>query len=315
MTKAMTVVTDNMNMEVNNVMSMLVVDRWLNFIDVSPKSKEAYTKSIKQLFKYFAENNITQPTRDDIIAFRNELMKTRKPSTVQLRMVATRLFFRWLSTEGVYANVADHIKAPKIDRGHKRDALTMTQSRNLLTNINTSTLAGLRDKAIITLCLTAGLRTIEIVRANVGDLYEKCGRYYLKVQGKGHTDRNDEVLVSSQVYNLIQAYLIRRGELSDDDALFASVSNRNNGKRLTSNSVSRIAKNALRNADIDSKRISAHSMRHFCATQALLNGVNITQVQQTLRHQNINTTMTYVHAIERMKNTTEQIVADSLFAV
>lgn len=56
-------------------------------------------------------------------------------------------------------------------------------------------------------------------------------------------------------------------------------------------------------------------MRHFCATQALLNGVNITQVRQTLRHQNINTTMTYVHAIERMKNTTEQIVADSLFAM
>ena len=315
MTKVTTVVTDNMNIEISSVMSMSLVDRWLNFIDVSPKSKEAYTKSIKQLFKYFMENNITQPTRDDIIAFRDELMKTRKPSTVQLRMVATRLFFRWLSTEDIYTNIADHIKAPRLDRGHKRDALTLTQSRNLLSTINTSTLAGLRDKAIITLCLTAGLRTIEIARANVGDLYEKGGRYYLKIQGKGHTDRNDEVLVSSQAYNMIQAYLIQRGAVSDDDALFASVSNRNNGKRLTSSSVSRAVKNALRNADIDSKRISAHSMRHFCATQALLNGVNITQVQQTLRHQNINTTMTYVHSIERMKNTTEQIVADSLFAM
>ena len=303
------------NITISNIMDISLVDRWLNFIDVAPKSKEAYTKSIKQLFKYFAENNIVQPQRDDIIAFRDELNKTRKPSTVQLYMVATRLFFRWLATENIYNNVADHIKAPRLDRGHKRDALSLNQASTLIKSIHTENEAGLRDRAIIALCLTAGLRTIEIARANVGDLYENNGRYYLKVQGKGHQDRNDEVLVSSHVYKLIQEYLEKRNNIDDKAPLFSSVSNRNKGKRLTSNSVSRIAKNALRKANINSNRISAHSLRHYCATQALLQGVSLTNVQQTMRHSNINTTMTYIHSIERQKNNAEQVVSDELFAV
>ena len=82
---------------------------------------------------------------------------------------------------------------------------------------------------------------------------------------------------------------------------------------METKSISRLLKNKLRKISIDDSRHTAHSLRHTAATQALLNGVSLTQVQQVLGHTNINTTLIYSHAIERMKNKSEQTVADAIF--
>ena len=312
MTRALAMLDNTSEIKVYNAIDESLVTRWIAFIDVRQQSRKTYGKAMKQFFKYIHTNQIAQPTRDDVINFRDELLESRKPSTVQLYLTAVKMFFRWLSVENIYPNVADHIKGAKIDRGHKKDALSAVQSSNLLKSIDTDNINGLRDRAIIALCLTAGLRTIEIVRANVGDLQVINGKTYLFVQGKGHDEKTDCVLVSPAVEKAIRDYLNARGKVNDNQPLFASLSHRNYGGRLTTQSVSRIAKNNLRAAGLDSKRITAHSLRHTAATIMLLNGAQLAQVQQVLRHSSINTTMIYAHAIERMKNDSEQLVSDAI---
>lgn len=161
--------------------------------------------------------------------------------------------------------------------------------------------------------MTAGLRTIEVVRANIEDLHILGDSVYLSIQGKGHDEKSAKILVATQVYNFIQEYLKTRNNPEKSEPLFTSTSRRNFNQRIETQSVSRMVKKFLKKISLDDSRHTAHSLRHTAATQALLNGVSLTQVQQVLRHTNINTTLIYTHNIERMKNKSEQTVADAIF--
>ena len=109
--------------------------RFVAFIDAKPKTVETYTKALKQLFAFFAANGISNPTREDVLAFRDELKATgHKPTTVQNYITATRLFFQWLEQERIYPNVAAHIKGAKLDREHKKDYLTSRQVKAVLSD-------------------------------------------------------------------------------------------------------------------------------------------------------------------------------------
>ena len=276
-----------------------LVDMWIKFTDVRLSSQKTYVKALKQMFKYFCSNAIINPTRGDIERWKSEMLVTKKATTVQLYIIAAKLFFKFLSQHNIYE--------------HKKDALTITQCQALIQSIDISTSKGLRDRAIIALMMTAGLRTIEVVRADVGDLHSFADSVYLSIQGKGHDEKSAKVLVASQVYSFIQEYLKTRKSLSNSEPLFTSTSRRNFDQRLDTQSISKLVKKKLREISIDDNRHTAHSLRHTAATQALLNGVSLTQVQQVLRHSNINTTLIYSHAIERMKNKSEQTVADAIF--
>lgn len=291
-----------------------LIEKWLKFSDVRQSSQHTYLKAIKQLLKFLNENKIFQPTRSDIENWREYLNQTHKPSSVQLYIIAVKLFFKFLAQNNIYPNIAEHIKSPKTDSEHKKDALTINQCQALLNTIDISKPKGLRDRAIISLMMTAGLRTIEVVRADVGDLHTFGEDVYLSIQGKGHDEKSAKVLVASQVNNFIKEYLATRKNLNADEPLFTSTSRRNFNQRMETQSISKLVKTKLREISIDDNRHTAHSLRHTAATQALLNGVPLLQVQQVLRHSNINTTLIYSHAIERMKNKSEQTVADAIFS-
>ena len=290
-----------------------LIELWINFADVRPASQKAYSKALKQMFKYFCSNAITNPTRGDIERWKAEMLSTKKATTVQLYIIVAKLFFKFLSQHNIYPNISDNMKSVKVDHEHKKDALTINQCQALLQSIDISTSKGLRDRAIISLMMTAGLRTVEVVRADVGDLHSFADSVYLLIQGKGHDEKSAKVLVASQVYNFIQEYLQTRNNLSNSEPLFTSTSHRNFNQRLDTQSISKLVKKKLREIFIDDNRHTAHSLRHTAATQALLNGVPLAQVQQVLRHSNINTTLIYSHSIERMKNKSEQTVADAIF--
>ena len=110
-------------------------------------------------------------------------------------------------------------------------------------------------------------------------------------------------------------YLNARGEIRGTETLFASISNNNKGGRITTRSVREVAKQAMIQAGYNSDRLTAHSMRHTAGTLALLNGANIRDVQQLLRHSNINTTLIYAHEIERAQNNAEFKIANAIFNI
>ena len=294
-----------------SILSM--VDSWIAFAQVSPASEKSYRKGIRRLAEYCAANSISAPNRADMIAYKNFLQEKYAAATANLYLTAAKLFFSWLNVEGVIAtNPSVHIKGLKIVAGHKKDALSAEQVKAIFSNFDVSTLKGKRDKAMFALMTTAGLRTIEISRANVSDIIEREGKYFLLVQGKGHSEKDAEVRIADGVFVLIKSYLSSRADISTDSPLFASVSNRNFDGRMTTNSISRIVKSAMKAAGFDSKRLTAHSLRHTAATTALKAGATLREVQQVLRHTNITITQIYLHDMDRLNNQAECLTAAAL---
>lgn len=288
--------------------------RFVAFADVKEKSVQTYTRALRQMFKYFAENGISNPQRDDIINYRESLKERGlKPSSVQAYITAARLFFAWTEQERIYPNIAAHVKGAKINREHKKDYLTTAQCRNTLAGIDRSSLTGLRDYAIVTLTMMCALRTIEVSRADIGDLRTLGDDTALYVQGKGRDEKAEFVKVPPEVEDAIRAYLKARGETDPSAPLFCSTSNNSKGERMTTRSISGICKAAMVEAGYNSSRLTAHSLRHTGVTLALLNGETLEQAQKFARHSQISTTMIYNHAIDAASNSCSATVAKAVF--
>ena len=286
-------------------------DKFLAFAQVKPASVKAYRKGIRNLANFFNLHKITTPTRDSLVAYREYLAGKYAVTTCNLYLTSAKLFFNFLSVEGYLAkNPAEHLKGLKVDNTtHKKDALSSDMVKAILGTFNTSTLQGKRDKAIFALMATAGLRTIEIRRADISDIALRDGKYFLQVQGKGRNEKSESVQIADGVFNLISDYLNSRTDHAGN--LFGSLSRRNYGGRLTTTSISRIVKNALIRAGFNSRRLTAHSLRHTAATVALKAGASLRQVQQVLRHKNIAVTQIYLHDLDRLTNNAESLVANA----
>lgn len=289
-------------------------DRFIAYLDSTPKTVETYTKAIRQLFRYFSLNGIKRPQREDVLAFREELKASgHKPTTVQNYITAARIFFEWTAQEGYYPNIADHLKGAKLDREHKKDYLTSRQVKEVLNSVDQDSLQGLRDYAILTTMVTGGLRDIEVSRANIEDLRTVGENTVLYVQGKGREEKTEYVKISPQVERAIRAYLKARGKSGDSEPLFTSLSNNSKGRRLSTRSISGMVKTRMKEAGYDSDRLTAHSLRHTAVTLSLLAGKDITEVQQFARHANIATTMIYNHSLDKAKNSCGEAIAQAIF--
>lgn len=287
--------------------------RWIAYIDASPKTVATYTRAIKRFFLYLQAAGISQPTRETVVQYREYLKQDHKPTTVQSYLTAVKLFFQWTDQEGLYPDIANHVKGAKLDTGHKRDYLTSKQAARLLEGIDRSSLKGLRDYAILSLMVTTGLRTVSVIRADIQDIRTVGDDVALFYQGKGHEEKATFVKLAPPVEEAIRAYLKARGPADKTAPLFASIAHRNIGQRMTTRSISRLAKEHLVNIGLDSDRLTAHSLRHTAATLNLLNGGTIEETKQLLDHASIDTTLIYSHALERAKNKSEIRIAKAVF--
>lgn len=304
----------NNSLNVVRTLDFNTFERFIDYLDASPKTVETYKKALRQFFNYIGVHGIRQPQREDVLAFRDDLKASGlKPTTVQNYITATRIFFKWTEQEGLYPNIAEHVKGAKLDKNHKKDYLTSRQAKEVLANIKTDTEEGLRNYAILSLMVTGGLRTIEVSRADVGDLRTVGENTVLFVQGKGREEKTEYIKISAPVEKAIRTYLKARENVEEEQPLFTSTSNNSRGKRITTRTVSAIVKNALKDAGYDSARLTAHSLRHTAITLALLAGREITEVQQFARHANLNTTMIYNHALDQAKNGCSDAITNAIF--
>lgn len=299
---------------VRNELTDELYQAFAKYIDAKPKTVETYTKALRQLGGYFAEHHIDKPTREDVIAFREDLKATgHKPTTIQNYITAARLFFSWLEQAGIYPNVAAHVKGAKLDREHKKNYLTSRQVKAVLADIDRTTLQGKRDYAMLVLMVTGGLRTVEVERADIGDMQTLGDSTVLYIQGKGRDEKTEYVKLDAHVEAAIRDYLKARGEAKPDAPLFTSTSNNNRGKRMTTRAISGIAKAHMVEAGYNSDKLTAHSLRHTAVTLSLLAGQPLEEVQEFARHANIATTMIYNHALDKAKNGCSAAIANAIF--
>ena len=284
---------------------MQLMERFLESQDVTQGSKRTYRSALRQFFGWFSENAVTSPTRETILAFKESLdAKGLKPFTRSGYLVAVRRFFEWAETLKLYPNVAKGIKgARRAVKTHQKNALTMAQIEKLLASITTNHLAGQRDFALINLLFRTGLRLIEIKRAQICDieLKDDDDGALLWIRGKGRDGKDDFVVLTEDALAPIHHYLKMRRSKNAQEPLFASLSDRNFGKALTTFSLSRLIKNRFRAAGIDSKRITAHSLRHTFGVMAIQAGASLYEVQLAMRHTAPTTTEIYLGDIERSK--------------
>ena len=288
--------------------SEALYERFIAYLDAKPRTIETYTKNLRAFFSWVQNNGVINPSFEDVKAYRDYLNQSYKPSTVQAYIFVIRRFFEFTEQSGLYPNVAGKIKGATISREFKKDYLTASQVKGVVEGVTNP-----RDKAIIMLMVTCGLRDVEVSRAKVEDLRTMGANTVLFIQGKGREEKAEFVIVPPTVEAIIRAYLATRKDVKGTEPLFTSVSNNSKGAPLTTRSISSICKNAMISAGYNSDRLTAHSLRHTAVTLALLGGATIQEAQQFARHRNINTTQIYAHNLEAQSNKCSGLVADAIF--
>lgn len=311
-------------------------ESYLKRRNVHDVTRQSYFVALRCFGDWMHDNAISAPTSDHIGNYIEWLrtpharrQRTDRTSSAPAPIItmsagtqarylrAVKMFFQWTAAENIYPNIALDAHGAKVRADNtKRDPLQRDGALALLNSIDTSTDVGKRDYAMILLSITAGLRIIELQRANIGNIETFAGENILYIQGKGHEEADTYIKLVPQVYTAIITYLNTRKTKDPAAPLFAGIGNRNHGQRLTEPSISRIIKDRMRSAGYDTHRISAHSLRHTSVTFLLEAGATIQEAQHHARHASpVTTENVYAHNLEKQKQHTEQRVYDYLFGV
>ena len=282
--------------------------------DVKPSSKALYRRTLTQYLKWVNNRGLSlrYMTRNEVLLYKNNLLSRGMSSlSIGSYLTVVRKFYEWTEAMKLYPNVAKGIKTPKRKQAFKKQPLTSEQVTRLLAHFQAQHFEGLRDYALINLLLRTGLRTIEAANATIEDVTFKQGKRVLLVLGKGEVEKNNFVVLTDKAWEPLRDYLATRPLAKASEPLFASVSNNSQGLRLSTRTISRIAKEGLKAIGLDSKHLTAHSLRHTLAVSILRAGGSLTDAQAVLRHANSATTQIYTWTIEeelRLKNSPEELI-------
>lgn len=280
-----------------------IIDNWLLDIEVSENTAMAYSKGVIKYIEFLSSNNL-KTSKETIISFKNKLMKEYSNSTAYIYMSGIKNFYKYLSKTYGILDVANEVKLPKISKGFKRDCLAIDQLSLLFNLLNENNIVNLRDKVMINLFVRCGLRTCELKNINVEDISTINGQKILYIKGKGHIEKDEYVILTDFMMNLINKYLLQRKNYIDKSPLFISHSNRTSGKRLDNSTIRFICKKYLKQVN-NSPKISTHSFRHTAITISILAGSNLIDIKDFARHSSVNTTLKYVHNLKRIENAPE----------
>jgi site-specific recombinase XerD len=219
--------------------------------------------------------------------------ETLKKRTQNYYMIALRAFLKFLAKRGHDSLSPEKIELAKVGDRHL-DLISPQELARLMAAPTGTSLQALRDRAIMEMLFSTGLRVSELVALD-RDL--DLTRDQLSVRGKG--DKVRVVFISAEAKKAVKAYTDKRGDI--EEALFISTGkgfSKKDGGRLTSRSVERIIKRYATKAGI-TKKVTPHVIRHSFATDLLENGADLRSVQALLGHANITTTQVYTHVTDK----------------
>ena len=279
--------------------------------DRSKETVGTYRRSLHEFERWFVQQKGRfRFTTEGIKAYKKYLMETRELSQVSVStyLTAVRRFCQYLVDIGLLEeNPAQAVKGNRRPSTHSRQVLTETDIETLLDHVNATTQIGKRDLAIIYLMLYAGLSEIELVRADMQDLEQTLMGWFLRVQGKGHTVKDQQVPIDPPVMEKIRIYLDTRGRIRPEDPLLVSHGHRSEGARLNTRSVrSRINKH-LKDAGVKRRGVTPHSLTHTAALIWLNDGMSLEEVKQRMRHGTLDTTMIYFKKQGLLKRDPEEL--------
>ena len=285
---------------------------WLDYLrlnvsagTISPDTAASYDRGATKFIKFL---NGRQSSQDIILEWMSALKSDgKKPATINAWLSGVRAFFGWATTKAhITFNPSQGIRGAKrsgTKKRHVREAFTDAEVRALLAQPNRDTDAGKRDYALLIIQLYTAGRGIEFYRSNISDIKTENGRTVLYIQGKGHDDKEEPLILQPTAEEALREWLSIHPNKSDP--LFCSLSQRSYGKRLSRSATRAIIHGYIKSAGIVGKK-SVHSLRHTAITNAIRHGVPIQRVSKQLaRHASLDTTMIYVHEADRMSDPVE----------
>lgn len=285
------------------------VEQFLNFIDVSEKTRDTYKIALRQFCGYLLDKGISTPTREDIIEYREILKENHKPTTVNSYLIAIRNLYSYLEYIGVSKDITKHIKGIKLESKHLKRGLSKEEINKVLKECK-----DIREELMIKMMINLGLRCNELVNVQLCDFYDDKGVIMLKVLGKARNGlKQDSIKVDSRLFDLINEY-VRQYNITDINSyLFTSTSNHNKNGKLTTKTIRYIVTNLFKRTGLNMEMISTHSTRHSTCELLLENGVDIREVSEFMRHKSLGTTLVYSKEINQRNSQTSNVLADMLF--
>ncbi|MBR2332258.1 MAG: site-specific tyrosine recombinase XerD [Alistipes sp.] len=258
---------------------------------LSANTIESYMRDLAQFAHFILHRYDVEPKRVEREMIERYMewiySRGREKSSQARNLSGIKSFYNFLLLSDIIeSSPAEHILPPKAAR-HLPDTLSVEEIDRIIGTIDHSTTKGLRDRAILEVLYSCGLRVSELCELKLSDLF--FGEGYIRVTGKG--DKQRLVPISGIARDRIQLYLEQR---HTDHRSEESVFLNNRGTKLTRVMIFTIIKQATKLAGID-KKISPHTLRHSFATHLLEGGADIRQVQELLGHENILTTEIYTH--------------------
>ncbi|HVP81178.1 MAG TPA: tyrosine recombinase XerC [Thermodesulfobacteriota bacterium] len=261
------------------------------------KDLEGFEDFLKGSGMYLSASGGVEIEKADRMAVRKYmsfLHRKNKKSSIARKISTLRSFFKYLTREQVIAsNPAKSVSTPKVEKTLPT-TLTVDEAFRLMDspgNIpekfsEVSKENRLRDRAILELLYSSGLRVSELVGLNLDQLNSELG--IVRVMGKGRKERI--VPVGMKALEALKAYVEERGAPRGEEPIFTN----SHGGRLTTRSVGRLVKKYTRHSGIF-RRVSPHSLRHTFATHLLDAGADIREIQEMLGHSSLSTTQKYTH--------------------
>ncbi len=260
---------------------------------MSPNTIAAYTSDIRKYFDLLRSDGIAPADAgtEEIDRFLESQVAAGVTKRSQARIISSvKALYRFLDAEGMLSeNPCDRIAAPKINP-YLPTVLSVKEVLSILDSVDLSKPEGHRNRAILEVLYSCGLRVSELVNLKISDLF--LDEQFVRVFGKGSKQRL--VPIGAPAIQAIRLYREIRDagpvKKADEDILFL---NRNGGK-LTRGMIFHIVKEQAAVAGIR-KEISPHTFRHSFATHLVENGADLRVVQEMLGHESILTTEIYTH--------------------
>lgn len=270
----------------------------------SLKTIENYERYLNRFFEFAKIKNPDEITDYTVKEFRLHLNRqstgnnratgeTLKKKTQNYYLIGLRAFLKYLAKNKIESLPAERIELAKVPE-RSLDLITSEELQRLLSAPDGNNLKSLRDRAILHLLFSTGLRVSELCSLT-RDVNFSSGEF--SIRGKGSKVR--VVFVSDDTAQIVREYL--KGRKDMDDALFVKIDDekrKNKREGLARRSIERIVKHYAIKAGI-SKKVTPHIIRHCFATDLLSNGADIRSVQIMLGHANIATTQIYTHVTDK----------------
>lgn len=284
-------------------LSQLITD-FLEYLEIEQNRSQAtianYHHYLMRLAEFTGEIDIEKIDGELIRQWRlwlNRLSdksgQTMSKTTQNYHLIALRSFLKYLAKRDIKAMTSDKIELASVKRP-QISFLSTEEVERLTGIIDTTTPVGLRDRALLELLFSGGLRVSELVSLNRDQLNLKRGEFM--VRGKGQKDR--PIFISPEAAAWIGRYLeSRHDDLAPLFLHLAGSKDVTSGgayQRLTPRSVQRLVKRYAHSAGI-TKDVTPHTLRHSFATDLLMNGADLRSVQGLLGHANVSTTQIYTH--------------------